>query len=233
MDEECNTVPQGAKHVSMNPFRKQNHYELLEISSGASPLEIRRAYKNAFELYNDESIVSYSFFTPEERKEIISRLEEAYLTLINPESRAEYDRTLIESGALEAGKPHFHGAKDPISIYDIKKTHSDMIGPRKRSEDLKYAVSHNQVIQEIISQDTLTGADLCIIRKELGISLEKIAEGTNIRISMLRAIEEDDFNSLPPMVYLKGFLKSYARYLQVDENIIVNSYIKRIGEQRS
>lgn len=219
--------------MSMNPFRKQNHYELLEIAPCASPMEIRRAYKNAFELYKDESIVSYSFFTPEERKEIISRLEEAYLTLINPESRAEYDRILIESGAVEEEAPYQHKIKDPISIYDIRKTHAAMIGPRKRPEDLKYVVSHHQLIQEIMSQDTITGADLCKIRKELGISLEKIAEETNIRISMLRAIEEDDFDSFPPMVYLKGFLKSYARYLQVDEHVIIHGYIKRVGKPHS
>jgi curved DNA-binding protein CbpA len=217
----------------MNPLRKQNHYEVLEISPGASPMEIRRAYKNAFELYKDESIVSYSFFTSEERKEIISRLEEAYLTLINPESRAEYNRTLIENGAMEEEALYYHKTKDPISIYDIRKTHATMAGPRQRPEDLKYVVSHNQVIQEIMSQDTLSGADLYKIRKELGISLEKIAEETNIRISMLRAIEEDDFDSFPPMVYLKGFLKSYARYLQVDEHVIIHGYIKQIGKPHS
>jgi len=47
---------------------------------------------------------------------------------------------------------------------------------------------------------------------------------------VLRAIEEDNFDILPPMVYLKGFLKSYARYLQVDEHIIINGYIKRIAK---
>jgi hypothetical protein len=228
MSEEIITVPLRATQVSMNPIRKKNHYELLELSPGASPLEIRRAYKNAFELYKDESIASYAFFSPEERKVIMSRLEEAYLTLINPESRAEYDSTLIESGALEEGTHYSHKAKEPISIYDIRKTHSDMIGPRKRPEDLKHLLSQNPLIQEIMSQDTLTGADLYTLRKELGISLEKIAEETNIRITMLRAIEEDDFDSFPPMVYLKGFLKSYARYLQVDEHIIINGYIKRI-----
>jgi cytoskeletal protein RodZ len=50
---------------------------------------------------------------------------------------------------------------------------------------------------------------------------------------MLRAIEEDDFDSFPPMVYLKGFLKSYARYLQVDEHVIIHGYIKRVGKPHS
>jgi hypothetical protein len=59
----------------MKPFREQNYYELLEIPPDASPLEIRRAYKRVFELYQDESIVSYSFFSKEERQEILSILE--------------------------------------------------------------------------------------------------------------------------------------------------------------
>ena len=214
----------------MNPFKKKNHYELLELSPDASSIEIRRAYKNAFELYKDESIASYSFFSPEERKEIISHLEEAYLTLINPESRAEYDKKLIENGTVVEGTQYRQKAKDPISIYDIRKTHSDMLGPRKRPEVLKFLASQNLLIQEIMTKDTMTGADLHAIRTELGISLEKIADETNIRLAVLRAIEEDNFDILPPMVYLKGFLKSYARYLQVDEHIIINGYIKRIAK---
>jgi cytoskeletal protein RodZ len=47
---------------------------------------------------------------------------------------------------------------------------------------------------------------------------------------MLRAIEEDNLELFPPAVYLKGFLKSYARYLQIDENVVVNGFIKRIGD---
>jgi DnaJ-class molecular chaperone len=221
------------KQGSMKPFHEQNHYELLDIPPDASPLEIRRAYKNTLELYRDDSIVSYSFFSPEERKHIISCLEEAYLTLINPESRGEYDSRLIEIGILEEGKQHSYKTKDPISIYDFRKTHPDMLGPLKRPEDMRHRVSQNLLIQGILVQNTLTGADLKKIRTELEVTLEKIAEGTNVRINMLRAIEEDKFDLFPPMVYLRGFLKSYARFLQVDESIIVNGYIKQIGEGKT
>jgi DnaJ-class molecular chaperone len=214
----------------MKPYREQNYYELLEILPDASPLEIRRAYKRIFELYEDESIVSYSFFSKEERQEILSLLEKAYLALIDLESRAQYDRRLIELGLMDKGMQYSNKMKEPIPIYDFKKIHFDMFEPARRLEELKERVSQNQLIQKILAQDILTGADLHKIRTELEIPLEEIADNTKVQIGMLRAIEEDKLELFPPVVYLKGFLKSYARYLQIDENVIVNGFIKHVGE---
>jgi len=214
----------------MKPYREQNYYELLEILPDASPLEIRRAYKRVFELYQDESIVSYSFFSKEERQEILSLLEKAYLALIDLESRAQYDRRLIELGLLDKGGQYSNKMKEPVPIYDFKKIHFDIFEPARRLEELKERVSQNQLIQKILAQDILTGADLHKIRTELEIPLEEIADNTKVQIGMLRAIEEDNLELFPPAVYLKGFLKSYARYLQIDENVVVNGFIKHVGE---
>jgi len=214
----------------MKPFREQNYYELLEIFPDASPLEIRRAYKRVFELYQDESIVSYSFFSKEERQEILSLLEKAYLALIDLESRTQYDRRLIELGLMDKRMQYSNKMKEPIPIYDFKKIHFDMFEPARKLEELKERVSQNQLIQKILAQDILTGADLYKIRTELEIPLEEIADITKVQIGMLRAIEEDNLELFPPAVYLKGFLKSYARYLQIDENVVVNGFIKHVGE---
>jgi DnaJ-class molecular chaperone len=214
----------------MKPFREQNYYELLEILSDASPLEIRRAYKKVFELYQDESIVSYSFFSKEERKETISLLEKAYLALIDPESREQYDLRLIELGLMDKEMQYSNKMKEPIPIYEFKKIHFDMFEPARRREELKERVSQNALIQEILAQDILTGADLNKIRTELEIPLEEIADNTKVQIGMLRAIEGNNLELVPPAVYLKGFLRSYARYLQIDENVVVNGFIKRMGE---
>jgi cytoskeleton protein RodZ len=105
-----------------------------------------------------------------------------------------------------------------------------VLEPDRRLDDLKERVSQNAIIQGILAQDILTGADLHKIRTELDIPLEEIADSTKVQIGMLRAIEEDNLKIFPPAVYLKGFLKSYARYLQIDESVVVNGFIKRIGE---
>ena len=39
----------------MNKFEELNYYEILEIPVNASSFEIRRAYRNAVEVYSDHS----------------------------------------------------------------------------------------------------------------------------------------------------------------------------------
>lgn len=73
------------------------------------------------------------------------------------------------------------------------------------------------------------GEKLKRIREDMRISLAEIAKATKVKQSYLEKIEEGDFESLPPDVYVKGFLKSYAGYLGVDEDEVVRQYKKECG----
>jgi len=214
----------------MKLYQEKNNYELLEIHPGVAPTEIRHAYKTLFDLYQDESIATYSFFSEKERKEILSSLEKAYLTLIDPESRKTYDRDLIELGDLEEDNTYSNHKKNPSSIYDFKKTHVQGLVTIRNPEELKNRATQNPVIQNILDQDKITGRDIKKIRTELTITLEEIAEATKVRIEMLRIIEEDNQELFLPMVYMAGFLKSYARYLQLDEVVILDGFMKYINK---
>ena len=213
----------------MKPFKEQNYYEVLEVSPDALPLEIRRAYKKSFTLYQDDSIASYSFFSEEERQGILSRIEQAYLTLINPEARTAYDRDLIASGFLEEEQTFRDTTKEPISIYDFQKTRMESPAMTRRSDRLKSRAEQSSVIRDLLTQDTLAGSDLQKLRMALEVPLEVIAEQTNIRIDILRAIESENLDLFPPLVYLKGFLRSYIRCLELDERVILDAYLKKIG----
>jgi DnaJ-class molecular chaperone len=214
----------------MKLYQEKNNYELLEIHPDVAPAEIRHAYKILFDLYQDESIATYSFFSEKERKEILSSLEKAYLTLIDPESRKVYDLGLIELGELEEERTYSNHKKNPSSIYDFKKTHLQGLVTIRNPEELKHRASQNRVIQNILAQDAITGIDVKKIRTELKITLEEIAEATKVRIEMLRIIEEDNQELFLPMVYMSGFLKSYARYLQLDEVVILDGFMKYINK---
>ncbi|HBP90110.1 MAG TPA: DUF4115 domain-containing protein [Nitrospirales bacterium] len=55
-------------------------------------------------------------------------------------------------------------------------------------------------------------------RERQGLSLEQIASRTRIQQHHLQALEEEDFESLPAKVFVKGFVRSYARSLGLDED---------------
>ena len=62
------------------------------------------------------------------------------------------------------------------------------------------------------------------IRLEKGISLEEISNETKIREDNLLLIEKEDFDRLPSEVYIKGFLRAYAKSVGADEEEAVRRY---------
>jgi curved DNA-binding protein CbpA len=209
----------------MKRNKQQTHYDLLRIPMDASPLEICNAYLDILEVYQDQSMAANAFFSESERKAILSRLEEAYLVLSNHESRSVYDHSLIKTGIMKEGKQYRDKSRQTISLYHVRKKRPlSQLLPKPPELD-KSVVSENALIQDILKQDLLTGQDLKKIRMTLGIPLERIVLQTRIATGTLEAIEEDQFNRLPPVVYLKSFLKLYAQCLQLDTSIIIKGYL--------
>lgn len=54
-------------------------------------------------------------------------------------------------------------------------------------------------------------------------------EATKIRIAYLEALERGDYGVLPGVVYAIGFLRSYARFLGLDADALVDRYRKISG----
>jgi transcriptional regulator with XRE-family HTH domain len=62
------------------------------------------------------------------------------------------------------------------------------------------------------------------VRTNQGFSTNQIAKETNIAKKYLDAIESEEFSVFPGEAYLKGFLRTYAEYLKLDPDEIVNKY---------
>jgi cytoskeletal protein RodZ len=67
-------------------------------------------------------------------------------------------------------------------------------------------------------------------RVRRGLTLGEIASATRIAEHHIKAIEKEDFHSLPAGVYRSSFLRQYARVLGLDENEIVRSFQERYPE---
>ncbi|HEV7662467.1 MAG TPA: helix-turn-helix domain-containing protein [Chloroflexota bacterium] len=59
-------------------------------------------------------------------------------------------------------------------------------------------------------------------RLDKGVSLADAARDTRIRRSYLEALEAEDAAALPPPVYTRGFLRSYAEYLGLNPQSMVD-----------
>lgn len=68
------------------------------------------------------------------------------------------------------------------------------------------------------------GEKLRQAREERGITLSEVAEQTRISSLYLESIENDDYRILPGGIFNKGFVKSYAKYVGVDEQEALLDY---------
>ena len=80
----------------------------------------------------------------------------------------------------------------------------------------------------VFSEQASFGRYLQVIRIERDIGLEQVAEETRLAISTLGAIEDEDFNRLPPDVFLRGFLRAYAKTVGADPDEAVRRYDARL-----
>ncbi len=73
------------------------------------------------------------------------------------------------------------------------------------------------------------GRYLQSIRIEKKISLERISEETRIAIGNLQLIEKEDLEALPAEVFVRGFLREFARAIGADGEEAVRLYQARLN----
>jgi cytoskeleton protein RodZ len=77
------------------------------------------------------------------------------------------------------------------------------------------------------------GETLRMAREQQGLSLDVISQRTKINTEKLRAIEENDIQRLPSGIFLRGFLRAYAREVGLDVEDTVNRYLAQFESQVS
>jgi len=102
-------------------FEDLNYYELFQIPYGASSFEVRQAYKNILAIYEETSLATYSLFTEDERRDILSKIEKAFLTLIDEQKRTSYDNELVNSGEIPEDILIERAQKKAIPIFQINQ----------------------------------------------------------------------------------------------------------------
>lgn len=76
------------------------------------------------------------------------------------------------------------------------------------------------------------GSYLRFKRIENELTIERVSELTNISTDVIALIEKEDHRNLPEEVFVKGFLKLYAKELSLNEHEVISSYLKHLHNYR-
>ena len=59
-------------------------------------------------------------------------------------------------------------------------------------------------------------------REALGVSVREVADTLNLSIAVVQALEDDDYKQLPGAVFIRGYVRAYARLLDLDPAPLVD-----------
>jgi cytoskeleton protein RodZ len=75
------------------------------------------------------------------------------------------------------------------------------------------------------------GATLRAEREKRGMSLDQVVSVTKLRKQMIDALENEEWGKLPPPVFVRGFIRTYAKVLGVDEKNLLGLYERLMPEK--
>jgi len=211
----------------MKSFDGLNYYEILKIPTNSPSFEIKRAYRDALSIYDEDSPVTYSLFSNEERDNILKTIKEAFLTLTDEHKRAAYDTIIADSEQVDLSITSMRNQKKPVPFYTGNMTNIDNFAERVRKKSGEKEVE--KLLNEILSKDSISGDDVKKLREAFEVEISEINAITRISVSVIKSMEENRIEDLPPDLYLKNFLKLYAETLQIDPQRIIDGYLKNIS----
>ncbi|MDH4185454.1 MAG: helix-turn-helix domain-containing protein, partial [Nitrospira sp.] len=67
------------------------------------------------------------------------------------------------------------------------------------------------------------------VRETKGLTIDEVASKTRIRTDFVKALEDGNFAKLPDQVFARGFVRSYARSLGLDEEDAIHRFVQSAG----
>lgn len=83
---------------------------------------------------------------------------------------------------------------------------------------------------EVPRSPAAIGPRLRDARRRLGLEVREVEERTKIRARYIRALENEDWETLPGPAYIRGFLRTYGQLLGLDGEMLADEFRRRYGE---
>ena len=70
-------------------------------------------------------------------------------------------------------------------------------------------------------------------REERFFTLEEVEKATKIRRELLEALEQGQYQKLPPPTFVQGFIKNYGKFLALDTGKLLAIFRREFSEQKN
>lgn len=214
------------------------YYTVLNVDANASRMMIREAYLRLKSLYNNGGDGLYGIGGVDDLQSQLAELDQAFSILNDDHRRNEYDRSIglqtSKPGAVAASPQSVAAANEepwsPSTSTDTIQTSRSTLKVIKTRATRPDDAKTQELFQSILTDhDVGDGAILTKLRESINVSIAEIHERTKICLEYIRAMESNRFERLPQVVYVKGFMRSYLKYLCIpDAERIIIAYAARL-----
>lgn len=94
-------------------------------------------------------------------------------------------------------------------------------------------MNRNGFVRKKVESSLTLGEKLKKMRGDGRISFREISKSTKIQVKYLEALEKGEYDKLPADVYVRGFLRSYALHLGVNEKALISLYEREKGIRKN
>ncbi|TKF78795.1 DUF4115 domain-containing protein [Vibrio kanaloae] len=82
---------------------------------------------------------------------------------------------------------------------------------------------HDTKTQETVAPALEAGTLLKNKRESLGLTQKQISDRLKLRVTLIQQIEENQFESDQVATFMRGYIRSYAKYVNLDENVVLSA----------
>lgn len=144
------------------------------------------------------------------------------------------DEKLTEQTTPE-GDDNFNSANELHSSLESAHETTPVVETLLDDEDtvvlIKGAVEPENVVYD--DQDLSVGARLQQAREKNGLTQRNIADKLHLEIHTIQALEENNYDTLPQVIFIQGYIRSYAKLLNIAPEPLLKKFFTQQKDRPS
>jgi hypothetical protein len=222
----------GLSQHSGNTKKDFDPYKILEVSPGATSLQIREAYIRMKRTFQNNSQSMYSIMSAKDAQKGLNDLSRAYDILSGAISPADVSGAVkTTSFTVNSMQPEIDNDASKRNAEPTRKVIRTVA--RTRAVNVKDKDTKDLLMSLISSDDVSRGETLIALRKKAGLTVKDVSNHTKLSEMLIDEIESESFTSLPAAVYVRGYMKSFFKFLALgDQRAFIDGYIERMSSAK-